>query len=717
MYPKSLTASRSAFRLSLSLPLFLGLLSLPCLVPGASAQGNAATRAAERAAAVERAVESGEMSPQGLLPPAQPTSGSWERWPEAQPLSVPPSGIACVVLPHETLARLSTEKPLSDLRLVSDTGAEIPYVTLVPRPAPSERLPASRLQPRLESGFTSIGFNPPDRQRAIVGIQFDSPTRSFNKPFSLEGSNDRKSWELLVDRFPAYREGDSGRMMEIPVPHARYAHYRLRLGDEVSPPVPITGLWLRLESAKTPAAAPGPVRLVRREELRGETRLTLEFPSHGAFLSSLQLALRDTVFRRHVRLVYRDLVDDQVQEKVLARGLVSRVPPSDGAALPSALHLVSVEQSLPAREMILVIENGDSPPLDLASLTASYRPVAVLFPSPPSGKLTLLAGARQVDKPHYDLASFPNLRDLRSSAQPYTPAEFGPFAPNPEYRPGDSLPDFPLLGAALAPGDWASHRQVTLSAPGVQFLDLDHSLLAATRGHFADLRLVRDGRQVPFLIENCRFQRRLPLSAERVEKAPSGVSRWTLRLPVKGLPLDSLRLSSTSPLFERSFLVYEDLRNSRGENYRSVLGQQHWARQGDASPSSMTLRLSLVTGDTLILETTDGDNSPIVLSVAEAAVPVVRLHFKTADTSPLQLLHGNPKALLPSYDLRLVARQLLSAPHSEALLGAAPESNPDQDPLLIRLSRNATYLFWAVLILVVGSLLFVIARMLPKSHI
>jgi hypothetical protein len=478
--------------------------------------------------------------------------------------------------------------------------------------------------------------------------------------------------------------------------------------------VPITGLWLRLESAGTPAAAPGPVRVVRREESRGETRLTLEFPAHGAFLSSLQLELRDTVFRRHLRLVYREFEAEQVHERVFARAILSRVPPASGAVPPSSQNLFPVEQSLPAREMILVIENGDSPPLDLAALTAAYRPVAVLFPAPPSGKLTLLAGARQVEKPNYDLASFPNVRDLRSTAQPFTPAEFGPFGPNPAYRPGDSLPEFPLLAAALAPGDWTGRRQVTLQAPGVQFLDLDHTLLAATRGHFADLRLVRDGRQVPFLIENCRFQRTLPLGAERLEQAPTGVSRWTIRLPVKGLPIDSLRVSSTSTLFERSFLVYEDLRNSRGEQYRSVLGQQHWARQGAASPSSLTLRLNPPSGDTLILETTDGDNSPVVISSAEAAVPVVRLHFKTADTAPLLLLHGNSRAAAPTYDLRLVARALLSAPHSEALLGTAPESTPDQDPLLIRLSRNATYLFWAVLILVVGALLFVVARMLPK---
>ena len=75
-------------------------------------------------------------------------------------------------------------------------------------------------------------------------------------------------------------------------------------------------------------------------------------------------------------------------------------------------------------------------------------------------------------------------------------------------------------------------------------------------------------------------------------------------------------------------------------------------------------------GDTLVLETHNGDNPPIELEKFQAFYPATRVLFKAQPADELLLYYGNPQAAAPRYDLSLVAGQLLAADQAEAALGA-----------------------------------------------
>ena len=95
--------------------------------------------------------------------------------------------------------------------------------------------------------------------------------------------------------------------------------------------------------------------------------------------------------------------------------------------------------------------------------------------------------------------------------------------------------------------------------------------------------------------------------------------------------------------------------------------------------------------------------------------PVTRLVFKaTTATEPLQLYYGNARANAPRYDLALVAGPLLAAPRSTATLSAERAA---KQPWLGHEARSKTQLaiFWGALAAVVVGLLFVLARLLPKT--
>ena len=117
--------------------------------------------------------------------------------------------------------------------------------------------------------------------------------------------------------------------------------------------------------------------------------------------------------------------------------------------------------------------------------------------------------------------------------------------------------------------------------------------------------------------------------------------------------------------------------------------------------------------DTLILETDNGDNPPLILDQFQLFYPATRVLFKTSSGEGLALFYGNPEAAAPQYDLSLVAGQLLAARKSKAAL--ASEERLKAAPWVERHPPGQlSVLFWAVLALVVVALLLIISRLLPK---
>jgi hypothetical protein len=168
-------------------------------------------------------------------------------------------------------------------------------------------------------------------------------------------------------------------------------------------------------------------------------------------------------------------------------------------------------------------------------------------------------------------------------------------------------------------------------------------------------------------------------------------------------------------LFQRELTLYEELTDERGEKYRHNLGSASWVQRPDRKNGAFNLILnSPPQSDTLFLDTPNGDNPPIALERIQLFYPVTRMLFKTGSDDELFLYYGNPRATAPSYDLSLVAGQLLSADKAIA--------SPDASQQLLKSSwrdheipGKGGVVFWGILALVVVVLLGIISRLLPKS--
>ena len=255
-----------------------------------------------------------------------------------------------------------------------------------------------------------------------------------------------------------------------------------------------------------------------------------------------------------------------------------------------------------------------------------------------------------------------------------------------------------------------------LPRPGAQQLELDLDVLAHARPDIGDVRLIRDGRQVPYLIERTSITRALSPVAETISdpKQPR-LSKWKLTLPQRGLPVTRLECRSRSGLFQRSILVWEEVQDDRGGKYRRELGRAEWQRTGGSKEVMLVVGFSgTPRTDMLFLETDNSDNPAIELDQFRLSYPVTRLVFKSSD--PPTLYYGHPAAFAPRYDLSLVAGRLLAANKASATLGAEETLKQAAWTEGGPLTGWRGWAFWGVLGLVTAGLLFVIIRFLPAPR-
>ena len=162
-------------------------------------------------------------------------------------------------------------------------------------------------------------------------------------------------------------------------------------------------------------------------------------------------------------------------------------------------------------------------------------------------------------------------------------------------------------------------------------------------------------------------------------------------------------------------LQREGAADERGEKFRRALGTVTWTRTPDHKANDFVFPLDgTAQSDTLFLETQNGDNPPIELDKFAVLYPATRVLFKAKADDALFLYYGNPRVASPSYDLSLVAGELLAADKATAKLADEQQLKKtswaeSQTP------GSGGFIFWGILAVVVVGLLVVITQLLPKA--
>ncbi len=634
---------------------------------------------------------------------AQANAAPLNDWPSRQSLDVTAPGLVRVALPAETFD--TAQASLADLRLLDPAGAEVPY--LIERPRAMARTLRSQegWQVFLEANRTRIEIDVKLSGR-LTAVTLETPASEFLKAASLTGTADGVA-RVLFSGHPVFRQSGGATQLRLKLPDGAWTHLTLMLDDARSKPIPITGIVLHEEDSPAPSPELFTTTISERIEGAGETWLTVDLGAARVPLAGLRFHTGEPLFTRRVSVLTRQWENGEVRERLLGSGTIFRVV-VEGQTNTAQLDLL-LDLQPPTRELVLVIDNGDSPPLAIEAVEAIRRPIRLVFLARQSGTFQLFSGNPRVAAPRYDVAALSS--QLKNAN--IVLLRLGGLSANPDFRPSEPLPEIPLFAAALDVEPWAFRRAVKAGAGAVQQLELTPHVLAHAQGGLGDLRLVAAGKQIPFILERAGFTRALTPEVSRADDAKQPrLSRWTIRLPQARLPIMKLSCETKATLFQREAQLFEEVADGRGERHLRGLGNTSWVRRPENKSGrfSMTLHMPPQT-ETLLLQIENGDNPALDLEKFQVFLPVTRMLFTAPPGETVTLCYGNAKAIAPSYDLDLVAPQILAAAKSDATLTDADPAGP---AARVASSKNLSLAFFGVLALVVAVLVVVIMRLLPK---
>ena len=629
-------------------------------------------------------------------------------WQHAQDFVVTAPGLVKITLPAETLD--AARPALEDLRVCDAAGNELPFLITRPLPAGKMVQAAKSFQASLQPTATVLTLET-GLSQPLDGVTLETPAMSFIKAVRVEGSLDGQNWQPLAQGQPIFRQLHGPDELHVSFPAGEWRWLRLTIDDERSQPVPFTGARVHATDAETTPIELQNVTLTERNENPGETRLTLNLGAANLDVAVVKIETGEPLFTRAVTLAVPQVWEDGIHEQTIGHGVIYRVaiegqPPSSNLSIP-------LETQIRSRELVLLIRNDDSPPLPVSAVRIERRPVYAVFLARSAGTLHLLTGNRLCAAPKYDLASLG--ADLKNAVT--LPAKVSMLADNPDYHAPEALAGIEVAGAALDVSAWKFRKPIQLARGGAAQIELDLDVLAHAQPGFADLRVLRGSNQVPYIVQRTSISRVITpaVTATNDVKNPK-LSRWLIKLPQSRLPLARLTCVATTPLFQRSLTLAEELTDERGDKYPHVLGSTTWTQTPERKTKEFTLPLdAAVQSDTLILETDNGDNPALELANFQFYYPVTRVLFKAPLEPATFLYYGNRNAGFPQYDLDLIAPRLLAEEKSTGTLVAEEALKKSVAGEPVELTGTKSVVFWVALAVVVVILLVIVAKLLPKT--
>jgi hypothetical protein len=630
--------------------------------------------------------------------------GEWER---EQSFDVATPGLLKLSLSVATLD--SARAGLEDLRLCDDAGNEVPFLILHPAPASKVIQPAKNFRVQLNPSTTVVTLETGLTQ-SIDGVTLETPAQNFIKAVRVDGSADGKGWQPLAQGQPIFRQPYGAGQLHVSFPAGAWRWLRLTVDDQRSQAVPFTGAQVCAAPAEAPPGENQSTVIAERNENPGETRLTLNLSAANLDVAAVRIETGEPLFTRTVSLIVPRLTELGIVEQVIGQGVIYRVA-VEGQPVSANLS-VPLATQVRARELVLLIQNGDSPPLPVTAVSVEHRPVYLVFMARNAGRFHLLTGNKFCAAPRYDLAALgANLKNVT-----ITPAAISAPQNNPDYRAPEALAGLDVSGATLDVSAWKYRKPIQITRPGAEQVELDLEVLAHASASLADLRMMRGTNQVPYIIQRTSISRTITptVTLANDPKNPK-LSRWLIKLPKSDLPLTRLTFTTKTPLFERNLSLSAEFTDDRGGTFFPRLSNATWTQTPERKSKEFSLPLDVVVrSDTLILETENGDNPPIELEKFTVYYPATRVLFKAKADDELFLYYGNPQVPPPSYDLNLVAAELLAADKATATLADEKQLKKSswtesQTP------GSGGILFWGILAVVVVGLLVIISRLLPKA--
>jgi hypothetical protein len=326
---------------------------------------------------------------------------------------------------------------LSDLRLYDGQGKDVPYALRIRRKEDVRRaFPAGEFNRTTNADRSAeVSLDLGDSAGEHNEIEVGTPGSNFRRPLRVEGSDDRKTWSIVLDKVHLLHFEEGGHVVDVrrfTYTPSRYRYLRVRVAPDPAtatdaPAIASVSVFHEVHEAGdylTRDAFVEPRQPVPASEGPGSAWfIKLSENGEQAPCESLTLEVADGEFARPYRL---EIANPEEAAQVIATGELRRQPNQ-----PDKPMVISFPE-VTAHRLRLVVTDQRNPPLNLtgARYTAAARRV-IFRPADAQGALRLYFGNPSAAAPGYDFA-----RTLPAALDP-APVEtpLGAREKNPDFRP------------------------------------------------------------------------------------------------------------------------------------------------------------------------------------------------------------------------------------------------------------------------------------------
>lgn len=347
---------------------------------------------------------------------------SWQYNKQVRPAN---DGFTLIDLDQEVLKH--SQDNLADVRLSAGDGQEVPYQLVRQEPYKEETYPAQLIDKVIRANeFSSITLDLQNGSRLHNQILLDLESKEdYLRDVKIEGSDDNRTWKLVAMEkvfyvAPNYRQND------LPYTPASFRYMRVSIDSRGKEPLTVRGAkvkYVRPAGDRPESILPAALTTNRTDPKTNKTELLLDLGAKGYQVGYIDLQVNGSNFNRLI--AYYDSNDGSNWNQ-LGSDRIYQYKWSDYEALKNRLTLNRSE----GRYVRLVIDNQDSPPLDVKSVTV-WGDSPKILTDLRTGSYTLWYGNPDSKLPQYDLSQFSHLIDKNKLAvvQP------GTESANANYRP------------------------------------------------------------------------------------------------------------------------------------------------------------------------------------------------------------------------------------------------------------------------------------------
>ncbi|MDD3804948.1 MAG: DUF3999 family protein [bacterium] len=329
----------------------------------------------------------------------------WSRYADVAAGNKNAGGFRRLVLPPPVLGRSAPD--LSDLRLVTRSGREVPHLLLPPRP--------NGVHPTiLTARVTSISSHPEKgtvftvdtgRDKLFHGsITLDTGITNFFRPVTVEGSDDALTWKLLTKNSFIFSLPEKNvlawKTVEYPPSNCRYL--RISIANGQDKPLGIDGITVNKAPYVNTPLSGIPIKHFKIVEVPEHhlTKVKLDLGYAHIPLAGLSMYITDPSFIREVMVLGSQ---DTKRWRRFSGAVIFRNSLSGTIQQKTRLQLPA---GTSYRHLMLVIRNDKEKALHIKRVTAYGPQVSLVFRADIGRQYRLFFGKPNTKAPVYDIQQY-----------------------------------------------------------------------------------------------------------------------------------------------------------------------------------------------------------------------------------------------------------------------------------------------------------------------